>query len=96
MYAAIENRAYVLCLGILIAIAVLGQMFGGALYGLIPLGMCVSSGVFLWMKDLVRSGRETEWASEQERGETVRSTHLYNNLNNDMDLGHGQFNTRIS
>lgn len=77
MYAAMENRAYMLCIGILIAIVILGRMFGGALYGLIPLGMCVSSGVFLWVKELIRSGRETEWASEQERGEIVNpSSHL--------------------
>jgi hypothetical protein len=76
MYAAIEKQAYVLCVIVLCSIVVLGKMFGGALYGLIPLGMCISSGLFLWMKGLVRSGRQTEWASEQERGETVRSTYL--------------------
>jgi len=72
MYTAIENRASVLCISVLVAIVVLGKMFGGALYGLIPLGMCISSGVFLWMKEVVRSGREIEWSSEQQRGETVR------------------------
>ena len=72
MYAALETRTSVLCTGVLIAIVVLGKMFGGALYGLIPLAMCVSSGIFLWMKELVRKGREMEWQSEKERGETVR------------------------
>lgn len=71
MYQALETRASVLAISVLIAIVVLGKMFGGALYGLIPLGMCISSGVFLWMKEVVRSGREVEWSSEQERGEVV-------------------------
>lgn len=66
-----ENQAYALCIGILLAVVVLGKMFGGALYGLIPLAMCLASGVFLWMKELVRKGREQEWAAEQERGETA-------------------------
>jgi len=77
MYAAMENQAYILCIVVLLAIAVLGKMFGGALIGLIPLGMCISSGIFLWMKELVRQGRETEWSSEQERGETVRLVGQY-------------------
>ncbi|TVY49638.1 Meiotically up-regulated protein 190 protein [Lachnellula occidentalis] len=68
MYVALEKRTTILCAAILIAIVVLGKMFGGALYGLIPLGMCISSGVFVSMKELVRHGRETEWGSEKERG----------------------------
>ncbi|TVY54197.1 Meiotically up-regulated gene 190 protein [Lachnellula cervina] len=68
MYVALEKRTTILCAGILIAIVVLGKLFGGALYGLIPLGMCVSSGVFLSMKELLRHGRQTEWESEKERG----------------------------
>jgi hypothetical protein len=47
-------------------------MFGGALKGLIPLGMCLASGVYLWMKEVVRSGREVEWDSEKVRGQMVR------------------------
>jgi len=69
MFEALEKRTTVLCGGILIAIIVLGKMFGGALYGLIPLAMCVASGVFLWMKELVRAGRVQEWSSEKERGQ---------------------------
>lgn len=75
MYAALETKTYILSAGVLIAIVVLGKMFGGALYGLIPLAMCISSGIFLWMKDLVRRGRELEWESEKKRGETV-STYI--------------------
>ncbi|RDW75577.1 hypothetical protein BP5796_06398 [Coleophoma crateriformis] len=71
MYIALEKRATILCAGILVSIVVLGKLFGGALYGLIPLGMCVSSGVFLWVKELIRSGRATEWQSEKDRGETA-------------------------
>ncbi|KAI1461104.1 hypothetical protein F4805DRAFT_414745 [Annulohypoxylon moriforme] len=71
MYAAIEQRATVLCAGVFFAIIFMGKFFGGRLLGLIPLAICVSSGVFLWMKDLVRRGRDIEWSSEQKRGETA-------------------------
>ena len=71
MFAALEKRAGGLCLAILIATIVVGKMFGGSLKGLIPLAACIASGVWLWMKEVVRSGREVEWSSEQTRGETV-------------------------
>ncbi|RAL58766.1 hypothetical protein DID88_009180 [Monilinia fructigena] len=45
------------------------KMFGGSVYGLIPLGACIASGVFLWMKEVVRSGRDLEWHSERQRGQ---------------------------
>lgn len=68
-FAALEKRAGFLCIGILVTTIVVGKMFGGALKGLIPLGMCLSSGVWLWMKEVVRSGREVEWHSEATRGQ---------------------------
>lgn len=71
MYAAIEARANILCASIFFSVVIIGKMFGGSLLGLFPLGFCVASGVFLWMKDLVRQGRDTEWYSEQRRGETA-------------------------
>ncbi|KAM0815265.1 putative C2 domain-containing protein [Seiridium cardinale] len=71
MYAVVEQKATILCAGIFFAIVLIGKGFGGRLLGLIPLGLCVSSGVFLWMKDLVRQGRDIEWSSEQKRGETA-------------------------
>ena len=71
MFAALETRASALCIGIFVAIVVLGKMFGASLKGLIPTAMCIVSGVWLWMKEVVRSGREMEWSSEQSRGETV-------------------------
>ncbi|RCI13191.1 hypothetical protein L249_0360 [Ophiocordyceps polyrhachis-furcata BCC 54312] len=71
MFVALERKATVLCLGIFIAIVFIGKVFGGRLLGLVPLAACVSSGVFLWAKDLVRQGRDVEWSSEQERGETA-------------------------
>jgi hypothetical protein len=73
MFQILERRAGGLCIAILVSIVVLGKMFGGSLKGLIPLGMCLASGVWLWMKEVVRSGREVEWSSEQTRGETVSS-----------------------
>ncbi len=71
MFAALETRASGLCIGVFIAIVLLGKMFGGSLKGLIPTAMCIVSGIYLWMKEVVRSGREVEWSSEQSRGETV-------------------------
>jgi hypothetical protein len=71
-FAALETRASFLCIGILVTTIVVGKMFGGALKGLIPLAMCLSSGVWLWMKEVVRSGREVEWESEKTRGQVVR------------------------
>jgi Ca2+-dependent lipid-binding protein len=56
MFAILEQRSNVLCAGIFCAI---------------PLGFCVASGVFLWTKDLIRQGRDLEWSSEQDRGETA-------------------------
>lgn len=72
VYVAMEKRTTILVGAVFFAIVVLGKFFGGALYGLIPLGMCVSSGIFLWMKELIRQGRATEWSAEQKRGEYVR------------------------
>jgi hypothetical protein len=72
-FAALEKRASVLCIGILVVTVVIGKVFGGALKGLIPLGMCLSSGVWLWMKEVVRSGREVEWESEKTRGQMVHT-----------------------
>lgn len=71
MFEILEQRANVLCAGIFIAIVVVGKMLGGTLVGLLPLGFCVGTGVFLWVKDLIRQGRDLEWSSEQERGETA-------------------------
>lgn len=71
LYEALEKKATILAAGIVVAIVVLGKMFGGALYGLIPLAMCIASGVFLWMKEVIRSGRELEWESEKTRGQHV-------------------------
>ncbi|KAI1179559.1 C2 domain-containing protein [Nemania sp. FL0916] len=71
MYAAIEQRATILCTTVFFSILFIGKFFGGRLLGLIPLGMCIASGIFLWMKDLVRRGRDIEWSSEQKRGETA-------------------------
>ncbi|KAI1388335.1 uncharacterized protein F4822DRAFT_242469 [Hypoxylon trugodes] len=71
MYVIIEQRATVLCAFVFFAIIFMGKFFGGRLLGLIPLSIVVSSGVFLWMKDLVRRGRDIEWSSEKKRGETA-------------------------
>lgn len=74
MFETLERRAGGLCIAILASVVVIGKMFGGSLKGLIPLGICLASGIWLWMKEVVRSGREVEWSSEQSRGETVSST----------------------
>ena len=71
MYAKLEKQASALCFVSFFAIVIIGKMFGGALKGLIPLGGIIGTLFFLWMKELVRSGREVEWSSEQERGQTA-------------------------
>lgn len=97
MFEALEKRTEILCIGVLVVIVILGKMFGGALYGLIPLGMCVSSGIFLWMKAVLRAGRNQEWSSEQERGETVRQPFaLLIGCANYNPLGCRKSNPRIS
>ncbi|KAI9681383.1 MAG: hypothetical protein M1817_002666 [Caeruleum heppii] len=70
-FSALEKRAGILSAGVLIAIILLGKMFGGSLKGLIPTAACVASGIWLWTKEVVRSGREVEWDSEKERGQTA-------------------------
>ncbi|KAH7122328.1 hypothetical protein B0J11DRAFT_335917 [Dendryphion nanum] len=75
-FAALEKRAGILCIGIFAATTIVGKMFGGALKGLIPLGMCLSSGVWLWVKEVIRSGREVEWHSEQTRGKIATANLL--------------------
>ena len=69
MFEALEARANVLCAAVLFAIVFIGKLFGGSLWGLIPLSVAVTSGVFLWIKDLIKQGRELEWQSEKKRGE---------------------------
>ncbi|GAB7352816.1 hypothetical protein MBLNU459_g3431t1 [Dothideomycetes sp. NU459] len=75
-FAALEKKASVLCIGVFLAVVILGKMFGGSLKGLIPLAMCLTSGIFLWAKEVVRSGREVEWQSEKTRGETATANLL--------------------
>ncbi|KAM3065316.1 hypothetical protein ACMFMF_011254 [Clarireedia jacksonii] len=69
MFESLEKKTTFLAAGIFISIVVLGRFLGGAIWGLIPLGACVASGVFLWMKEVIRSGRDHEWQSERERGQ---------------------------
>lgn len=71
MFQHVEHRGNFLCGGIFIGIIFVGKFFGGRLLGLIPLAACVASGVWLWIKDLIQQGRNNEWASEQDRGETA-------------------------
>jgi Ca2+-dependent lipid-binding protein len=71
MYASLEKQAGGLCVAGFLAIVILGKMFGGSVWGLIPLGACVVSGFWLWVQNLIHSGREIEWSSEQERGHTA-------------------------
>lgn len=71
MYKELQARATGLCIAIPIAIVVLGRFFGGSLWGLIPLAACVASGVWLWVQEVIRSGKEMEWSSETLRGQTV-------------------------
>ena len=71
MFDQLEKRGNVLCIAIPLAIVVLGRAFGGSLLGLIPLAFCVTSGVWLWVQEVIRSGKDMEWSSEQKRGQMV-------------------------
>ncbi|KAM0514984.1 hypothetical protein ACHAPE_006306 [Trichoderma viride] len=71
MFTALEMRSNLLCAGIFMGIVFFGRLFGARLLGLIPLAICVTSGVHLWVQDVIRKGRDLEWSSEQERGETA-------------------------
>ncbi|KAK5175388.1 uncharacterized protein LTR77_000527 [Saxophila tyrrhenica] len=75
-FARLEQRGLYMIVGVFFAIIMVGKMFGGRYLGLIPLAMCVSSGIWLWVKEVVRSGREVEWESEKERGKTATANLL--------------------
>ena len=75
-FKRLEERGLWLTAGVFIAIVLLGRVFGGRYLGIIPLAMCVSSGVWLWVKEVVRSGREVEWESEKTRGKTATANLL--------------------
>lgn len=76
MYEQLEKRATGLCIAIPISIIVLGRMFGGSLWGLIPLSACIASGVWLWMHEVIRAGKDNEWSSEQLRGQMATANLL--------------------
>ncbi|KAL5612946.1 hypothetical protein BROUX41_003977 [Berkeleyomyces rouxiae] len=69
MFEMLEMRASFLALGLFLGISVIGNLFGGKLWAMVPLGAGVASAVFLWAKNLIRAGRDREWESERERGE---------------------------
>ncbi|KAJ5089624.1 C2 membrane targeting protein [Penicillium argentinense] len=76
MFDQLEKRAMTLCIAIPFAIIVLGRTFGGSLLGLIPLAACIASGVWLWVQQVIKSGKEMEWSSEQLRGQTATANLL--------------------
>ncbi|QQK45802.1 C2 membrane targeting protein [Penicillium digitatum] len=76
MFDSLHKRAMGLCIGIPVAIIMLGQMCGGSLWGLIPLAACITSGVWLWMQEVIRSGRAMEWSSEKLRGQMATANLL--------------------
>ncbi|KAF3389143.1 Meiotically up-regulated protein [Penicillium rolfsii] len=76
MFDQLEKRGTALCIGIAFAIVVLGRTFGGSLLGLIPLAFCVTSGVWLWVQEVIKSGKEMEWSSEQMRGQMATANLL--------------------
>ncbi|KAL4953787.1 hypothetical protein BDW69DRAFT_164491 [Aspergillus filifer] len=71
MFESLEKRGNTLCGGIVFGIVVLGRTFGASYWGLIPLAACIASGVWLWVQEVIRSGREMEWSSEQLRGQVA-------------------------
>ncbi|OKL59777.1 hypothetical protein UA08_04745 [Talaromyces atroroseus] len=71
MFHQLEKRANGLVAAVALAIILFGRIFGGSLWGLFLLAFSVASGVYLWVKEVIRSGRDREWRSEQLRGETA-------------------------
>ncbi|KAL4990581.1 hypothetical protein BDW68DRAFT_154012 [Aspergillus falconensis] len=71
MFENLEKRGTSLCIGIVAGIIVLGRTFGASYWGLFPLAFCIASGVWLWVQEVIRSGREMEWSSEQLRGQVA-------------------------
>jgi hypothetical protein len=76
MFETLERRGTGLCIGIVFGIVVLGRTFGASYWGLIPLAACITSGVWLWVQEVIRSGREMEWSSEQLRGQVATANLL--------------------
>ncbi|KKK20066.1 hypothetical protein ARAM_003607 [Aspergillus rambellii] len=68
MFEQLEKRGMGLCIGIVAGIVVLGRFFGASFWGLIPLAGCIATGVWMWVQEVIRSGREMEWSNEQLRG----------------------------
>lgn len=89
MFEELETRAGQLCIGTALAIIFLGKFFGGSLWGLVPLALCISCGVFLWAKDVVQKGLQMEWSSEQLRGETVSCSQCRRAIKRYTDLLQG-------
>lgn len=77
MYDQLEKRGTGLCIGIVFGILFVGRMFGGSLWALFPLAACIASGVWLWVQEVIRSGREMEWSSEELRGQIVGRTSVF-------------------
>jgi hypothetical protein len=94
MFIRLERQAGGVCISIFVAIIVLGKVFGGSLKGLVPLAFCLVAGIWMWMKEVVRSGREVEWDSERERGSTVKQRCTLLPMS-DCLLGYSEFDSRI-
>ena len=70
-FQSLEKRAGGVSIAVFFVIIILGKFFGASLKGVIPLSACIVSAFWLWVKELIRSGREVEWHSEQVRGQTA-------------------------
>jgi hypothetical protein len=96
MFESLEKRGTSLCIGIVAGIIVLGRTFGASYWGLFPLAFCIASGVWLWVQEVIRSGREMEWSSEKLRGQVVSLLTGYDSPDADECYsGDSEFDTGI-
>ncbi|KHJ33498.1 putative meiotically up-regulated protein [Erysiphe necator] len=69
IFKKFEKSTNIVCITIVISVIVFGKLAGGALYGLIFISLCITSVIFLWMKNIVQKSRSYKLQDKNKRGE---------------------------